>query len=75
MRRFRMMGWAWYLPRCQRCDEQTWYLKASMFSKQMCCEDCIRFEKGLPNYDQVRDEVIQQIFKGTYKFPEINMYR
>lgn len=65
-------GWAFYLPNCERCDERTWYLKASMLNRQKCCESCIQAEKKLSNYNQVRDEVMEQLFKGTYKFPELN---
>ena len=68
-------GWAWYLPVCQRCKERTWYLKASMFNNQKCCKACIMSEKRLRIYDQVRNEVIEELFKGTNKFPDYNIFR
>ena len=68
-------GWAWYLPRCQRCQERSWYLKASMLNKQRCCETCIQTEKELEHYDRVRDTVMEELLKGTNKFPELNIFR
>jgi len=46
-----------------------------MFNNQRCCPTCIEAEKRLSSYDKVRDEVLNQMLKGTYKFPDINIYR
>lgn len=73
MRRYQN-GWAFYLPKCQRCKERTWYLKSSMFNRQKCCEACIQSEKRLPAYKQVRDEVIEELLKGSNNFPELNIF-
>ena len=66
--------WVQFLPKCQRCKDRTWYLKASMFNKQMCCEVCIQTEKRLRPYPQIFDEVVEELLKGSYNFPELNIF-
>ena len=74
MRKY-MMGWAWYLPRCERCKESTWSLMESMFNKQKCCRSCIDKERKLSSFEGVRDRVMRELIKGTNKFPVINICR
>ena len=70
-----MMGWYWYLPRCNRCGERSWTLMISMFNTQRCCSSCIDREKKLSSYGGVRDRVMMELGKGTNKFPVINIGR
>jgi hypothetical protein len=45
-----------------------------MFNKQKCCEACIGSEKRLRAYKQIRDEVMEELLKGSNNFPELNIF-
>jgi len=64
---------AFFLPKCDRCNEETNSTIGSMFNLQMVCDKCKDKEVKHENYDLARKVESDQVRSGNYNYEGIGL--